>query len=139
MQVLETHGLTVREAVDQANDLLTAHPDIKGIYGMYDEAATGAAKALQTRGLVGKIAVATADGSPTTIKLLRDGVIQGLFLQEAGGQGIDATTQVFNALTGKPTTKDIPLAEPLVTKDTIDSPEAQATIKRVNPPSAGQY
>jgi ribose transport system substrate-binding protein len=139
VQVLQTHGLTVREAVDQANDLLTAHPDIKGIYGMYDEAATGAAKALQTRGLVGKITVATADGSPTTIKLLRDGVIQGLFLQEAGGQGIDATTQVFNALTGKPTTKDIPLAEPLVTKDTIDSPKAQATIKRVYPPSAGAF
>ena len=85
--------------------MLTAHPDIKAIYGMYDEAATGAAKALQTRNLVGKIAVATADGSPTTVKLLRDGAIQGLFLQEAGGQGIDATQQVYNALTGKKMTK----------------------------------
>ena len=72
---------------------------------MYDEACTGAAKALQTRGMTGKVAVVAADGSPTTIKLLRDGVIQGLFLQEAVGQGIDATTQVSNALTGKPTTQ----------------------------------
>ena len=139
VQILQTHGLTVNEAVQQANDLLTAHPDIKAIYGMYDEAATGAAKALQTRGLIGKIGVATADGSPTTIKLLRNGDIQGLFLQEAVGQGIDATKQVFNALTGKPVTKDLPLAEPLVTKETIDSPAAQATIKRVYPPSAGAF
>ena len=139
VQILQTHGLTVNEAVQQANDLLTAHPDIKGIYGMYDEAATGAAKALETRGLIGKVAVATADGSPTTIKLLRDGKIQGLFLQEAVGQGIDATTQVFNALTGKPTVKELPLPEPLVMKDTIDSPETQAKIKRVYPPSAGAY
>jgi len=139
VQILQTHGLTVNEAVQEANDLLTAHPDIKAIYGMYDEAATGAAKVLQTRGLIGKIGVATADGSPTTIKLLRDGAIQGLFLQEAVGQGIDATTQVFNALTGKPVTKDIPLAEPLVTKDTIDTPQAQATIQRVYPPSAGAF
>jgi ribose transport system substrate-binding protein len=139
VQILQTHGLTVNEAVEQANDLLTAHPDIKAIYGMYDEAATGAVKALQTRGLIGKIGVATADGSPTTIKLLRDGDIQGLFLQEAAGQGIDATTQVYNALTGKPVTKDLPLAEPLVTKETIDSPAAQATIKRVYPPSAGAF
>jgi ribose transport system substrate-binding protein len=36
-------------------------------------------------------------------------------------------------------TKDIPLAEPLVTKDTIDSPQAQATIARVYPPSAGSF
>jgi ribose transport system substrate-binding protein len=139
VQVLETHGLTVNEAVQQANDVLTAHPDVKGIYGMYDEAATGAAKALQTRGSVGKVAVVTADGSPTTIKLLRDGQIQGIFLQEAVGQGIDATTQVFNALNHKPTTQELALKEPLVTKETIDQPEAQATVKRVYPPSAGQY
>jgi ribose transport system substrate-binding protein len=139
VQVLQTKGLTVREAVDQANDLLTAHPDIKGIYGMYDEAATGAAKVLQTRDLVGKIAIATADGSPTTVKLLRDGVIQGLFLQEAGGQGIEAVQQVFNALTGAPVTKELPLPEPLVTSKDVDSPEAQAKLKRVYPPSAGTY
>jgi len=139
VQILQTKGLTVREAVDEANDLLTAHPDITAIYGMYDEAATGAAKVLQTRGLVGKVAVVTADGSPTTVKLLRDGVIQGLFLQEAGGQGIEATEQVLNALTGKPTTKEMPLTEPLVTAKDVDSPEAQAKLKRVYPPSAGQY
>ncbi len=40
VQILQTKGLTVREAVEQANDLLTAHPDITAIYGMYDEAAT---------------------------------------------------------------------------------------------------
>jgi ribose transport system substrate-binding protein len=139
VQILQTNGLTVREAVNEANDLLTAHPDIKAIYGMYDEAATGAAKVLQTRNLVGKVAVVTADGSPTTVKLLRDGVIQGIFLQEAVGQGIDATQQVYNALTGKPTTQEIPLTEPLVTAKDIDSPEAQAKLKRVYPPSAGQY
>ena len=75
VQILQTKGLTVREAVDEANDLLTAHPDITAIYGMYDEAATGSAKVLQTRNLVGKVGVVTADGSPTTVKLLRDGVI----------------------------------------------------------------
>ncbi|WP_233858164.1 substrate-binding domain-containing protein [Paraburkholderia sp. HD33-4] len=139
VQVLETHGLTVNEAVSQANDILTAHPDVKAIYGMYDEAATGAAKALQTRGLTGKVAVVTADGSPTTIRLLRDGSIQGIFLQEAVGQGIDATTQVFNALNHKPTTQQLALKEPLVTRDTIDQADAQATVKRVYPPSAGNY
>lgn len=139
VQILQTKGLTVREAVDQANDLLTANPDIKAIYGMYDEAGTGAAKVLQTRNLVGKIGIAVADGSPTTVKLLREGVIQGLFLQEAGGQGIEAVQQVYNALTGAPVTKELPLPEPLVTSKDIDSPQAQAKLKRVYPPSAGAY
>jgi ribose transport system substrate-binding protein len=139
VEVLATHGLTVNEAVKQANDLLTAHPDIKAIYGMYDEAGTGAAKALQTRGLVGKIGLATADGSPTTIKLLHEGAIQGIFLQEAVGQGIDATQQVYNALTGKPVQKDIPLAEPLVTTQSLNTPQIQKVLQRVYPPSAGAY
>lgn len=139
VQVIQTKGLTVREAVQQTNDLLTAHPDIKGIYGMYDEAGTGAAQVLHDRNLTGKIAVTAADGSPTTVKLLRSGELQGLFLQEAVGQGIDATTQDHNALTGKPVTKDIPLLEPLVTPQNIDQPEIQAKLKRVYPPSAGSY
>ncbi|TCU30459.1 hypothetical protein EV130_10130 [Rhizobium azibense] len=37
-------------AVKPTIDMLTAHPDIKALYGMYDEAETGAAKVLQTRG-----------------------------------------------------------------------------------------
>lgn len=139
VQVIQTHGLTVQEAVQEANDMLTAHPDIKGIYGMYDEAGTGAAKVLDSRGLTGKIAVATADGSPTTVGLVRQGKLQGLFLQEAVGQGIDATTQDYNALTGKQVTQNIPLTEPLVTPKNIDSPAIQATLKRVYPPSAGKY
>jgi ribose transport system substrate-binding protein len=37
------------------------------------------------------------------------------------------------------TTKEMPLTEPLVTAKEIDSPEALAKLKRVYPPSAGQY
>lgn len=139
VQMLQTRGLTVNEAVAQANDLLTAHPDVKAIYGMYDEAATGAVKALQTRGLIGNVAVVTADGSPTTIKLLREGSVQGIFLQEAVGQGVDATEQVFNALKGKPTTKELALVMPLATSETINDPKIQQTVRRVYPPSAGAY
>jgi ribose transport system substrate-binding protein len=135
VQMLETRGLTVNEAVTQANDMLTAHPDIKAIYGMYDEAGTGAAKALETRGLKGKVGIAVADGSPTTIALLKANAIQGIFFQEAVGQGIDGTQQVSNALTGAPVTKDLALVMPLVTADKVDSPEAKKVIARVFPPS----
>lgn len=134
-QMLETRGLTVNEAVTQANDMLTAHPAIKAIYGMYDEAGTGAAKVLQTRGLTGKVGIAVADGSPTTISLLKSNAIQGIFFQEAVGQGIDGTQQVFNAISGAPVKKDLALVMPLVTADKVDTPEAKAVIARVFPPA----
>jgi ribose transport system substrate-binding protein len=137
--VIQTKGLTVGEAVAETNDLLTAHPDIKGIYGMYDEAGTGASQVLASMGLTGKVALATADGSPTTVGLVRDHKLDALFLQGAVGQGIVATEQVTAALEGKPTTQAIALEEPMVTPENIDTPEIQTQLKRVYPPSAGAY
>jgi ribose transport system substrate-binding protein len=55
------------------------------------------------------------------------------------GQGIDATTQVFNALNHKPTTQVLSFTEVLVTGDTVDRPDVQAAVKRVYPPSVGKY
>ncbi|ASW09903.1 substrate-binding domain-containing protein [Rhizobium sp. 11515TR] len=133
VQMLETKGLTINEAVTQANDLLTAHPNLKAIYGMYDQAGSGAAKALSTRGLTGKVGVTVADGSPTTIQLLKNGAIQGIFFQEAVGQGIDATQQVYNALTGAPTKQNMALVMPLVKAADIDSDAAKKVIARVFP------
>lgn len=139
-QILQTHGLTVREAVQEASDMLTAHPNIRGIYGMYDEAGTGAAEVLKTLHKVGKIALATADGSPTTIKLLHQGVIQAIFLQEAVGQGIDATKEDVLALAHpKKVQHEIPLYEPMVTLKNINTPQIQKVLRLTYPPSAGSY
>jgi ribose transport system substrate-binding protein len=139
VQTLQTQGLTVREAVSQANDLLTAHPNIKGIYGMYDNAGIGAVRVLRTRGLLGKVAIVSSDGSPETIADIRKDAIQGIVVQEAVGQGIEATKQLAAALDGKPVKKSIPLPEPLVTKENIDSDEIQKILRLVYPPSAGAY
>jgi ribose transport system substrate-binding protein len=139
VQTIQTQGLTVREAVSEANDLLTAHPNIKGIYGMYDNAGIGAVKVLQTRGLEGKVAIVSSDGSPETIGDVRKGLIKGIVVQEAVGQGIEATKQLAAAMAGKPVKKSIPLPEPLVTQDNIDEPKIQEILKLVYPPSAGAY
>ena len=56
------------------------------IYGMYDQTATRAAKVLQTRNLVGKVPVVTADGSPTTVKLLRDGTSRASSFRRQAGE-----------------------------------------------------
>ena len=139
VQVIQTKGLTVGESVSETNDLLTAHPDIKAIYGMYDEAATGAAQVLGQRGLTGKIALATADGSPTTVGLVRASKLDALFLQQAVGQGIEATSQVFDALSGKPTQQQLPLKMTMVTPGNVDAAESQQALRRVYPSSAGAY
>ncbi|MCF8568115.1 substrate-binding domain-containing protein [Alicyclobacillus tolerans] len=138
-EMLQTHGDTINEAVTQANDILTAHPNIKGLYCMSDNMGIGAVKALQSRGLLGKVFVVSSDGSPQTISDLKKGYISGIVLQEAVGQGIEATKQVIDALENKPTTKNDPLPEPLITKATLNTSTVQSELRLVYPPTAGSY
>jgi ribose transport system substrate-binding protein len=140
VQVIQTPDLTVSEATSEATDLLTAHPDIKGIYGMYEQAGTGAVLALETAGLTGKISVVSSDGSPESIALLREGKIDGIVVQEAVGQGLVAAQELFKAIKGEEIKeKDIPLPEPLVTTENVDDPEIQEILRLVYPESAGSY
>lgn len=139
-QVLQTQNLTVNVAVSQANDLLTAHKDMKGIYGMYEQAGIGAVTAVEDNGLQGEIFIVSSDGSPESIAMIREGRMDGIVVQEAVGQGLVATEQLLLVINGgKVTEKDIPLPEPLVTTGNVDDPEIQEVLRLVYPESAGAY
>ncbi|MFV0527530.1 MAG: substrate-binding domain-containing protein [Lachnospiraceae bacterium] len=140
MQTIQCENLTVSEAVSLVNDLLTANPDITGIYCMYEQAGTGAVTALETAGQEGKIAVVSSDGSPESIALVREGKIAGIVVQEAVGQGIVATEELIKSLNGEEVVeKIVKTPEPLVTTENIDTQEIQDILKLVYPASAGSY
>jgi ribose transport system substrate-binding protein len=134
-QMIQTHDDTVEEQVKEANDILTAHPSIKGFYAMSDNAGTAAVRTLETKNLTGKIFIVSSDGSPRTIDYLKKGQINGIVTQQAVGQGIEATKQVIFAIKGEKVTKDLPLPEPLITTENLNSPEAQENLKLVYPPN----
>ncbi|WHH57277.1 substrate-binding domain-containing protein [Petroclostridium sp. X23] len=139
VQILQSRGLTVGEAVTQAADMLTAHPNIKGIYGMYEQAGIGAVRVLETQGRTGKVAIVSSDGSPESINYVRKGYINGIAVQPAVGQGKVATEQLIKAINGEEVEKEIVLKEPLVTKENIDEPYIQQILQLAYPPSAGSY
>lgn len=139
-QTIQCEDLTVSEAVGLVNDLLTANPDINGIYCMYEQAGTGAVTALETAGLEDEVVIVSSDGSPESIALVREGKIAGIVVQEAVGQGIVAAEALVKSLNGEPIEeKIIDTPEPLVTTENIDDPEIQEILKLVYPESAGSY
>ena len=139
-QVIQTTTLTVSDSTDMCNDLLTAHPEITGIYGMYEQAGVAAVDCLETAGLTGKIAIVSSDGSPASIADVRDGTIAGIVVQEAVGQGYYAAIEAFKAISGlEADAHIIQTPEHLVTAENIDSPEIQAVLKLTYPASAGAY
>jgi len=139
-QTIQTSTLTVSDATDECNDLLTAHPEITGIYCMYEQAGVAAVDCLETVGLTGKISVVSSDGSPDSISAIRKGTMDGIVVQEAVGQGYYAAIEAFKAMSGlKADAKVIQTPEPLVTKDNIDNADVQKILSLVYPASVGAY
>lgn len=139
-QVIQTSTLTVSDSTDMCNDLLTAHPEITGIYGMYEQAGVAAVDCLETAGLTGKIAIVSSDGSPASIADVRTGTIAGIVVQEAVGQGYYAAIEAFKAISGlEADAHIIQTPEPLVTAENIDSDDIQAVLELTYPASAGAY
>jgi ribose transport system substrate-binding protein len=65
--------LTIAAGLDEASNILTAHPDVKAIVAVSDELAQGAAQALKERGIPpGKVWVAGWDGYPAVIDMIRN-------------------------------------------------------------------
>jgi ribose transport system substrate-binding protein len=67
--------LSVGEGLRLAQDALTAHPNINGLWVEEDDLIVGAARALQARGLAGKVPVVTMDGDPKAFQLIKQGVV----------------------------------------------------------------
>lgn len=80
------------------NNWLTKYPDLKGIFAIDGTNATGASAALQSRGLVGKIALVGYDAYATNVALLQKGVFAALIAQQPGLEGKMAVEYVVNYL-----------------------------------------
>ena len=66
--------LTIAAGLQEAGNILTAHPDVKAIVAVSDELAEGAAQALKEAGIPpGKVFVAGWDGYPSVVDSIRNG------------------------------------------------------------------
>lgn len=62
-----------QKANSAARDLLQAHPDINGIFGINDDSALGALAAVEAAGLQDKVVIVGFDGTPEARKTIRRG------------------------------------------------------------------
>jgi ribose transport system substrate-binding protein len=72
------------------NNWLTTYPNLKGIFAIDGTNAEGASAALQSKGLVGKIALIGYDAYKTNVDLLGKGVFTALVSQDPAQEGKDA-------------------------------------------------
>jgi len=86
------------KALSVATDILTAHPDLQGFYGMNDDVALGALQAIESSGREASILLAghngTCEALSSILKAKLDFTVM-LFNKPLGVQFVDASLQVL--------------------------------------------
>ena len=88
-------------------DMMTAHPELEGLFCSSEAASVGAAQAIRARGMVGKIKVVGFDSGPTLERSLREGVIDALVVQDPFILGYLGVETVIQKLKGETPPKHI--------------------------------
>jgi ribose transport system substrate-binding protein len=86
------------KANNSMEDILQSHKDLKGVFGINDDSALGAAKAIEAAGLKGKVIVIGYDATPEARTAIKDGSMYGDAIQhpdQIGSKTIDAINSYF--------------------------------------------
>src|SRR5205823_5232731 len=109
-------------------NILTAHPDLDGLFASSEPSSVGAAQAVKSRGLAGKIKFVAFDSSEGLVEDLGAGVIDALVAQDPFKIGYEGVRAVTGKLDGKPPEKKIDLSATVITKSDLDKPEIKKLL-----------
>jgi ribose transport system substrate-binding protein len=117
-------------AAQQTTAVLQRVPDLNAIFGTNLFSAEGAAQAVKNANLAGVVKVANFDAPEQAIADLRANAVDLVIAQQPyvmGTTGIDYAISAVNGDTAD-LQKRVPTAYVLITRDNVDSPEAQQAI-----------
>lgn len=110
------------------SDMMTAHPNIKGIFAANEPGAIGAAQALRTAGKAGEVKLVAFDASGEELKALEDGVIQALVVQNPFKMGYEGVKAAVDSINGKEVPERIDTGVTVITLENLNDPEIQALL-----------
>ena len=115
-------------ALNQTTDVLSANPDLKGIFGANEPTAIGVGRALKQSGMAGKVVAIGFDGNQDLQSFVRDGTIQGIAVQGSYQMGYKGIQTVVNVIEHKKVAKNIDTGVVMVDKQNLDTPEAKNVL-----------
>ena len=83
-------------------DMLQSHKNLRGVFGINDDSALGAAKAVDAAGLTGKIVVVGYDASPEARAAIKSGSMYGDAIQHPNQIGEKTIDAIADSFAGKP-------------------------------------
>ncbi|MEQ8966944.1 MAG: ABC transporter substrate-binding protein [Azospirillaceae bacterium] len=115
-------------ALNDTSDVLTAFPDITGLFADALFTGLGAGQALSESGKAGETLLVSFDASDTLEQFIRDGVAQALIVQDPYRMGYGGVENALEALAGEDIPDFIDTGVMVITPDNVDTDEAQALL-----------
>jgi ABC-type sugar transport system substrate-binding protein len=107
------------QALNVMQNILTANPDLAGVFAQNDEMALGAVQAIKAKGLSGKVAVVGVDGIDDAKAAVKAGDMFATVAQQPSVMGqlaVQAATKLANGQSVE-SKQDVPLK--VLTKDNV--------------------
>ncbi len=111
-----------------AENILTAHPDLGGIFASSEAASLGSIQAIRSRRLSGKVKLVTFDSSDTHVEALNEGTIDIMLVQDPVRLGYEAVKSLVQKLRGETPARRMELPVRVIVKSDLDKPETRALL-----------
>lgn len=120
-----------QKAASNIKTWLTKFPKLNGIFAIDGTNADGAAAALQSRGLVGKVALVGYDAYPANVAKIKSGIFTALIAQDPAAEARLAVKTIAAFLKNgtKPAKKNVVIPNVALTKSTSAADLAKYTYK----------
>jgi ribose transport system substrate-binding protein len=109
-------------------DVVTAHPDLIGVFCTDFIICTGAGQAIAENKLQEQIKTVTFDSDDVMLKYLSEGVIQALIVQDPFRMGYEGVKTAIAASKGEKVEKLIDTGVTVVTRENVDEPRVQELL-----------
>lgn len=110
-------------------DILTAHPDIKGIFAANEAGTIGVIQALKTKNKLGAVKVVGFDAAQNEIEALIAGQIHALIVQDPFKMGYEGVKAAVRALKGAPVEKRIDTGVYVINQENLNQPEIKTLLR----------
>jgi ribose transport system substrate-binding protein len=123
-------------ALRVTEDILTANPDLDGIFAANEPGVLGAAEAVRQAGKAGEVVIVGWDASSEEVQGVEDGVISALVVQNPFRMGYDGVNAAVKIIREGTEVKSQDTGSTIVTKDNLDDPEVESLLNPTceNPP-----
>ncbi|WP_116131024.1 ABC transporter substrate-binding protein [Tropicimonas sp. IMCC34043] len=115
-------------ALNQTTDILASNPDLVGIFGANEPTAIGMGRAIEQAGKAGQLTAIGFDGNADLQDMVKSGTLLATAVQGSFQMGELGVQAVMGVLAGETVEPFIDTGVVMVTKDNIDSPEAQNVL-----------